>query len=192
MGGPTLPHDAHEDEQEYHAQRHAVTEPPAVTSVAAAAAAPEGRSARTQAAASSLPTRRHGSQATALAMAASSAAAVAAFIVLRRWRRRRRSGGPAAVQLAAVSKEQVFCAVLGLREPSVALPPPSAAASALAGRSLVLSDRLDVQSLETRFGLDAWKEGRQPAEHTYWPVDVLVAAGAAACATVLSEPLGLG
>lgn len=108
------------------------------------------------------------------------------LIALRRWRRRRRSGGP------AVTKEQVFSAVLALHEPDAALPPPSAAASALAGRSLVLSDRLDVQSLETRFGCDAWKEGRPPAAHTFWPVDALVAAGAAAVATVLSDPLGLG
>lgn len=113
------------------------------------------------------------------------------YFALRRWLRPR-SGRSGAVQRAAVTKQQVFSVLLAPSEPSAALPPPPTAASALAGSRLVLSDRLDVRSLETRFGCDAWKDGRPPAPHSYWPVDALVAAGATTTATVFSEPLGLG
>lgn len=91
---------------------------------------------------------------------------------------------------AAVGKHQVFAAVLALHQPSVPLPPPAAAS--LAGRTLVLSDRLDVQSLETSFGCQAWKKGSKAAQHTYGPADALVAAGAQGIAVVHGEPLGLG
>lgn len=130
--------------------------------------------------------RRSSGPAPLLALAALAVSAgTAAFLLLRRLRR-----GSSRVQWAPVAKHQVFSAVLALNTPSVPLPPPAGAA--LEGRTLVLSDRLDVQSLETRFGCEPWKQGRQPAERTYPPADALVAAGACGAATVLGGPLGLG
>lgn len=123
-----------------------------------------------------------------LALAASLSAG-AAYLLMRRLLRAWQSSSRK-VRRAAVAKHQVFAAVLALEHPSVPLPP--AAGLRLAGRTLVLSDRLDVQSLETAFGCEAWKAERPPAAHTYGPADTLVAAGAKAVATVLSEPLGLG
>jgi hypothetical protein len=129
-----------------------------------------------------------GSSSSALVLAAGAvAAATALFFVVRRLRRR--FGGDR-VQRVVLKKEDVFSVVLALRQPSVPLPPPVAAI--LAGRTLVLSDRLDVQSLETRFGCEAWKGEQQPAKRTYGPADVLVAAGAHGIAVVYGEPLGLG
>ena len=127
----------------------------------------------------------------AATLIAAAAGAAGAWAVAR-WRQRR-SGGGSAVHRASVGKQHFFSAVLALHEPSVPLPPSGSAAKAgLAGLSLVLSDRLDVQGLETRFGCDAWKEGRTPAARTFYPADVLVAAGVVGAATVLSEALGLG
>ena len=125
----------------------------------------------------------------ALAALAAAAAGAAAFLLLRRWRWRRQGEGSRAERVP-VSKAQVVSAVLALEAPSAALPPPPGAA--LGGHSLALSDRLDVQSLETRFGCEAWKAGRGPADATYWPADALVAAGARGTATVFGDPLGLG
>lgn len=122
-----------------------------------------------------------------LALAAGAAAVAAAVCLLVRHLRRRRGGR---VQRAAVGKQQVFSAVLALREPSVPLPPPTPAS--LAGRTLVLSDRLDVQSLETAFGCQPWKSEQRAASQTYGPADALVAAGAQGIAVVHGEPLGLG
>lgn len=125
-----------------------------------------------------------------LVMAALAATAgAAAFLLLRRLRGQRQGEGDRA-QRVPVTKAQVVAAVLALEAPSTVLPPPPGAA--LGGRTLMLSDRLDVQSLETRFGCEAWKEGRGPAEATYWPADALVAAGARGTATVFGEALGLG
>ena len=90
---------------------------------------------------------------------------------------------------AVVGKHQVFSAVLALREPSVELPLPT---SQLEGRTFVLADRLDAQTVQTRLGSDLWKGSRQAAQQTYGPADVLVAAGARGSAVVHAEPLGLG
>lgn len=139
-------------------------------------------------AAAAAPSHRHGPALPLLALAASLSAG-AAYLLLRRLLRPRRPGG-ARVRRAAVAKHQVFSAVLALEQPSVPLPPPDG--PRLEGRTLALSDRLDVQSLETSFGCEAWKAARPPAPHTYGPADALVAAGARGVATVLSEPLGLG
>ncbi|KAI3438049.1 hypothetical protein D9Q98_000492 [Chlorella vulgaris] len=129
-----------------------------------------------------------GSSSSAFVLAAGAAAAATAlFFVVRRLQRR--FGGDR-VHRVVLKKEDVFSVVLALRQPSVPLPPPVAAI--LAGRTLVLSDRLDVQSLETRFGCEAWKGEQQPAKRTYGPADVLVAAGAHGIAVVYGEPLGLG
>lgn len=138
--------------------------------------------------AAAAPCRRQGPGLPLLALAASLSAG-AAYLLLRGLLGKGRSGG-SKVRRAAVTKHQVFAAVLALEHPSVPLPP--AAGLRLAGRTLVLSDRLDVQSLETACGCEAWKAERSPAGQTYGPADTLVAAGAKAVATVLSEPLGLG
>ncbi|PRW56947.1 outer envelope mitochondrial [Chlorella sorokiniana] len=159
----------HEDSQQQRRELSSAASPPA-------------------AAAAATPPRRQGPGLPLLALAASLSAGAAYLLLRRVLRGRQGSGGK--VRRAAVAKHQVFAAVLALEHPSVPLPP--AAGLRLAGRTLVLSDRLDVQSLETAFGCEAWKAERTPAAHTYGPADALVAAGAKAVATVLSEPLGLG
>lgn len=52
--------------------------------------------------------------------------------------------------------------------------------------------RVDIQSVETRFGSNAWKAERQPSQLSCPLVDVLVSQGLQCKAVVLSEPLGLG
>lgn len=165
----------------------------AAAAVAAAAAGPAEAEAEAGAApaTSSALQQTRSPLAAALVLAAASAAGAALLFLLRRLRRQQGSSS-ARVQRAAVSKQQVVSAVLALREPSMALPPPAGAVLALKGRRLALSDRLDVHSLETRFGCELWKAGRQPAAATYWPADALLAAGVEGTATVFSEPLGLG
>lgn len=147
-----------------------------------------GAAPQAAAATAAAPRHRSGPSLPLLALAASLSAGAAYLLLSRLLRPRQGSGGK--VRRAAVAKHQVFAAVLALEHPSVPLPPP--AGLRLAGRTLVLSDRLDVQSLETAFGCEAWKAEQPPAAHTYGPADALVAAGAKAVATVLSEPLGLG
>jgi hypothetical protein len=121
-----------------------------------------------------------------LVLAAGAAAGTALYLLIRQLRRSSRGH----VRRAPVNKNQVFAAVLALREPSVPLPPHSGAS--LSGCTLVLSDRLAVQSLQTRFGCSAWKEDQKAAQHTYGPADLLVAAGAHGVAVVHGEALGLG
>ena len=145
---------------------------PAATAAAAGTTAPAASSCRAVGA--------------PLLAAAAGAAAAAVYFLVRRLRRQK--GGR--VKRALVGKHQVFSAVLALREPSAELPPPTA--QLLEGRSLVLADRLDAQTVQTRFGSDLWKGSRQAAQQNYGPADVLVAAGARGTAVVHAEPLGLG
>ena len=165
-----------EEESPPNAHPRSIAEPPEQAPAGAAPAA-------------ATPERRRGPSAP-LALAVCAAAAAALYPLIRYLRQRQQSGG-GEVQRARLRKGDVYAAVLGLDEPSAALPPPPSAAS-LAGRTLVLSDRLDVQGLETRSGCEAWKAQSTPAACTYWCADVMVAAGMRGVATVVGEPLGLG
>eukprot|EP00887_Chlorella_sp_A99_P007627 scaffold20.g7627.t1 len=113
-------------------------------------------------------------------------AALAAGLAVAAWHRARkcRSG----VQRAAVRPEKVFTTLVHLAQP--ALPP--AHSPLLAGSTFAVSDRVDIQSVGTRFGSAAWKSGSQPAQHSSPVVDVLCSHGARCKAVAASEPLGLG
>ncbi|GAB4819100.1 hypothetical protein N2152v2_006146 [Parachlorella kessleri] len=119
-------------------------------------------------------------------------AAAGTLLLIRHLRRRRKDreemGAPVRVR-----GEEVFLQLL--RSLPGLQPPPSDQQQQplpLGGRLLVVSDRIDVSGVQTRFGSDAWLLGRQPSTASHAAVQPLVAAGAQPEAVVPSEELGLG
>lgn len=151
-------------------------------------AATAGHTTSAAAAAATAPRSAGSSPARSVAapLAALAAVGAAGALLLRHFLRRRKEGGCERVRPPTVAPDQVFTSVRALE------PPAAAAAGPLDGRTLVLSECLDVAGLETRFGCTPWSAGRRPADATFAPAQALVAAAARGRGTVLSEPLGLG
>ena len=89
---------------------------------------------------------------------------------------------------ARATKGQLFSVLLRMEPPEGA----PAAQQPLAGAAFVVSDRFDVQGVETRFSCDAWRTAHCPAAVSAAAVDALVTRGATGVGIVPGECLGLG
>jgi Asp-tRNA(Asn)/Glu-tRNA(Gln) amidotransferase A subunit family amidase len=97
---------------------------------------------------------------------------------------------------AKLLKKTLFLQALDIRRASVSMPSLTASPSSstarlpLQERSVVVSDRIDIKGLKTRFGCPEWQATNTVCTVTAHVADQLVELGAVITATVPSSPLG--
>jgi Asp-tRNA(Asn)/Glu-tRNA(Gln) amidotransferase A subunit family amidase/Tfp pilus assembly protein PilF len=96
-------------------------------------------------------------------------------------------------------EDSAYLHPLELRHPSVPMDPTATFSSSLStssrpldGRTFVVSDRLNVQGLVTRFGCDQWADTLQPSTVSAVIVDQLISLGAVGIGVANTSPLGCG
>lgn len=86
---------------------------------------------------------------------------------------------------------QLFLVNLNLNTPSVAAAATAAPRPTLTEKKLVVSDRIDIQGIKTRFGSSEWQSLKKPCTVSAPIVDQLIQAGAVIIGTLPTWPLGL-